>query len=127
MARVRSANTRPERIIRSLLHRLGYRFRLHAKELPGSPDIVLRPRRKAIFVHGCFWHQHGDPACRLARKPKTRLDFWLPKLNANSERDKVSLSKLDALGWKTLIVWECELRHMEQLENRLVAFLESDG
>lgn len=124
MSRVRSRDTKPELTVRKLLHRLGYRYRLHAFGVPGSPDIVFRQKRKAIFVHGCFWHRHDDPSCKLARMPKSRLDFWGPKLESNRLRDQRIASELDAMDWQSLVVWECELGHTEQLENKLVDFLE---
>jgi DNA mismatch endonuclease (patch repair protein) len=103
---------------------MGYRYRLQAKDLPGKPDIVFRGRKKAIFVHGCFWHRHPDPTCKLARLPKSRLDFWLPKLDANRTRDIANIEQLEHQGWQVLLVWECELRDREQLGNRLRRFLE---
>jgi DNA mismatch endonuclease (patch repair protein) len=124
MSRVRGRDTKPELVVRRLLHAMGYRYRLHAKELPGKPDIVFRGRKKAIFVHGCFWHRHPDPACKLARLPKTRLDFWLSKLDANRARDIANVERLEAMGWQVLLVWECELRDREQLGNRLRRFIE---
>ncbi len=124
MARVRGRDTKPEMIVRRLLHRMGYRYRLHRKDLPGRPDIVFGKRRKVIFVHGCFWHRHDDPACRLARLPKSRLEFWEPKLAANAERDARHQQALRKAGWGILVVWECQLRHSEQLENILKQFLE---
>lgn len=127
MSRVRSRDTGPEMAVRRMLHALGYRYRLHERKLPGSPDLVFPSRRKAIFVHGCFWHRHADPTCRLARMPKSRLDFWKPKLEANRERDLRHQSNLDALGWRWTVVWECELRQREQLRNKLTAFLEEDA
>ncbi len=127
MRRVRSKNTKPEMAVRRLLHALGYRYRLHVADIPGRPDIVFRKRRKVIFVHGCFWHRHDDPACKLARLPKSRLDFWLPKLNANRERDRQTRNRLLKEGWKILVVWECELRDKEQLRNKLVRFLEGEA
>lgn len=123
MARIKGRDAKPEMVVRRLLHAMGYRYRLHATELPGKPDIVLRPRRKAIFVHGCFWHRHSDPACKLARLPKSRLDFWLPKLEANRDRDQTNVDRLKAMGWDVLIVWECELREREQLGNKLKRFI----
>jgi DNA mismatch endonuclease (patch repair protein) len=123
MGRVRGRDTRPELIIRKLVYRMGFRYRLHDRRLPGAPDLVFKSRRKAIFIHGCFWHRHPDPSCKLARMPKSQLDFWRPKLEGNRERDLRKQSELDAMGWKYLIVWECELRHREQLENKLLAFL----
>lgn len=127
MARVRHRDTKPEKVVRRLLHSLGFRYRLHDRSLPGTPDVVFPGRRKAIFIHGCFWHRHPDSACRLARLPKSRLDFWAPKLEANRDRDSRHQSKLDELGWDFLVVWECELRHREQLQNKLLAFLAGDG
>jgi len=122
MGKVRSKNTAPEMAVRQLLHRLGFRYRLHDTQLPGRPDIVFASRQKVVFVHGCFWHRHPDPACPLARMPKSRLDFWRPKLEANRARDLRNQSELDALGWRHIIVWECELRHTEQYKNKLLAF-----
>lgn len=124
MGRVRGRDTKPELVVRRLLHGMGYRYRLQAKDLPGRPDIVFRKRRRAIFVHGCFWHRHADPACRLARLPKSRLDFWLPKLEGNAKRDAANVERLEAMGWNVLVVWECELRDREQLGNRLRRFVE---
>ncbi len=123
MSRVRGKDTRPELVVRRALHRMGYRFRLHRGDLPGSPDIVLPRHHAVIFVHGCFWHQHPDPACRLARRPKTRLDFWQTKFAANQARDLRTISALELLGWRVLVVWQCELRDKEQLENNLRGFL----
>ncbi|WP_367398601.1 very short patch repair endonuclease [Sphingobium sp. OAS761] len=125
MRLVRGKDTGPERTVRRLVHRLGFRYRLHDRSLPGSPDLVFRSRRKVIFVHGCFWHRHPDPACKLARLPKSRLDFWLPKLTANRERDDRVLEALREQGWQSLVVWECESRHIEQLVNKVRAFLEA--
>lgn len=128
MSRIRHRDTKPEMLVRRLLHAMGFRSRLHDKRLPGSPDIVFASRKKAIFVHGCFWHRHPDAGCALARMPKSRLDFWRPKLEGNRTRDVRHQSELDALGWRYLIVWECELRNKEQFRNRLLAFLaEGDG
>jgi DNA mismatch endonuclease (patch repair protein) len=123
MSRVRNRDTKPEMVIRRLLHRLGFRYRLHDKRLPGAPDLVFRSRRKVIFIHGCFWHRHSDPSCKLARMPKSKLDFWGPKLEGNRKRDLRIQSELEVIGWKYLIVWECELGHKEQLENKVRAFL----
>jgi DNA mismatch endonuclease (patch repair protein) len=125
MARVRSKDTKPEMAVRRLVHRLGYRYRLHRRDLPGSPDLVFPRRRKVIFVHGCFWHRHPDPDCKLARMPKSRLEFWGPKLEANAERDKRALEALRALGWEALTLWECELKSNRDLEERIIRFLES--
>lgn len=124
MSGIRGKNTRPEMLVRRLLHAMGYRYRLHAGELPGKPDIVFRRRRIAIFVHGCFWHRHADPECRLARMPKSRVDFWQPKLEGNKARDEANVAALEAMGWKVLLVWECQLRDREQLGNMLRRFIE---
>lgn len=124
MARVKAKGSTPEMAVRRLVHALGFRYRLHDRRLAGAPDLVFWGRRKLIFVHGCFWHRHPDPECRLARLPKSRRDFWEPKLAGNRARDLRQQSDLTALGWRILIVWECELSDMEQLKNKLVAFLE---
>lgn len=112
MARVKAKNTKPELAVRSLVHRMGFRYRLHGKGLPGRPDLVFARRRKAIFVHGCFWHRHRG--CRLARLPKTRLDFWLPKLDANAARDRKVERQLAELGWKIMVIWECEVKDQQR-------------
>jgi DNA mismatch endonuclease Vsr len=121
MARIRAKDTTPERLVRSLLHRLGYRFRLHARELPGTPDIVLRPRRAAIIVHGCFWHGHD--CARGRREPKTNADYWRAKIARNRARDAADLGALEARGWRCLTLWECGLRDEAALAERLRAFL----
>ncbi|WCM26323.1 very short patch repair endonuclease [Sphingomonas sp. QA11] len=109
MAKVRGRDTKPEMRVRRALHAAGVRYRLHAKDLPGRPDIVLPSRRVAIFVHGCFWHRHPDPNCKLARLPKSRLDFWVPKLEANRARDQLKEAALLDAGWTVQTIWECEL------------------
>lgn len=124
MARIRGKDTKPEMLVRSLVHRLGYRFRLHAAGLPGRPDLVLRSRRKVIFVHGCFWHQH--PRCRFATRPATRPEFWAAKLDGNSARDRRVRRELTREGWGVLVIWECQTRDVEQLESRLRKFIEED-
>ncbi|WP_082745137.1 MULTISPECIES: very short patch repair endonuclease [Burkholderia] len=122
MSRIKGKDTKPELIVRSLIHRMGYRYRLHRKGLPGRPDLVFAKRRKAIFIHGCFWHRHEG--CHLARLPKSRLDFWLPKLEANAARDKEVEQRLAELGWKVLTIWECEVKEEEALTSRIRAFLD---
>lgn len=117
MRRVGRANTKPELIVRSLLHSVGLRFRLHRKSLPGSPDIVLSKHRTAIFVHGCFWHRH--PGCKYATTPKTRQEFWIPKFEGNVARDARKEAQLQELGWRVLIVWECETKDLVELDVRL--------
>ena len=107
MSRVRSKNTKPELAVRSILHRMGYRFRLHRKDLPGCPDIVLPKYKTVIFVHGCFWHQH--PGCKYAYNPKSRKTFWQKKFRQNVEQGKKVRKKLTRLGWKVIVIWECEL------------------
>ncbi|MEM7495175.1 MAG: DNA mismatch endonuclease Vsr [Myxococcota bacterium] len=123
MRRVRSKNTKPEITVRVLLRSLGYRYRLHGKNLPGKPDLVFPGRRKVIFVHGCFWHRHPDPTCGLARMPKSRLEFWRPKLEGNRRRDLEKQERLKKLGWKFFIAWECELRDKAGLERRIKKFM----
>ncbi|WP_442964683.1 very short patch repair endonuclease [Pseudomonas sp. GCEP-101] len=117
MRAVRREHTTPELVVRRVLHAAGWRFRLHKRSLPGSPDIVLRKHGVAIFVHGCFWHRH--PECRYASIPKTRQEYWLPKFAANVERDARKKVELEELGWKVLVVWECETRNLAALEERL--------
>lgn len=125
MSRVRGKGSRAEKLVRSLAHRLGYRFRLHGAKLPGKPDLVFPSRRKVVFVHGCFWHRHPDPDCRLARMPKSRQDFWVPKLEGNRERDLRTLADLKAMGWDALELWECQLKDVAFLENEIRTFLDS--
>jgi DNA mismatch endonuclease (patch repair protein) len=108
MALVRGKDTKPEMVVRRLVHGMGYRFRLHRRDLPGKPDIVLPRFRKAIEVRGCFWHRHPDPACGRARIPKTRQDFWIPKLEGNALRDAENERRLRAMGWDLLVIWECQ-------------------
>jgi DNA mismatch endonuclease (patch repair protein) len=124
MSRVRNKNTKPELLIRRLIWSLGYRFRLHSRQLPGHPDIIFSKRKKVIFVHGCFWHQHQQPECKQYRMPKTRLDFWLPKLESNRLRDLNNQEKLRELGWKFLVIWECQLKDKQELTRRIIDFLE---
>ena len=108
MSKIRSVNTQPEKALRSALFKRGYRFRIHKSGLPGRPDIVLAKYSTAIFVHGCIWHQHKN--CKYCFVPKTRLEYWLPKLKANDERDKRNVAALISKGWRVLVVWECEIK-----------------
>lgn len=121
MSSVGQKRTKPEMAVRRALHALGYRFRVNMKGLPGSPDLVFTKRRKAIFVHGCFWHRH--PGCRYASEPKTRREFWQQKFSANIERDARQKKELEELGWKVETVWECETRDPDRLIERLRLFL----
>ena len=121
MSAIKSKNTKPEIAVRKLLHSMGYRFRLHRKDLPGSPDIVLPKYKTVIFVHGCFWHRHQN--CKYASNPKTRREFWEKKFKENIERDKKTQEKLKNLGWKTKIVWECEIKKQDKLIKKIEDFL----
>ena len=127
MSRVRNKNTKPELTVRRLIHSLGYRYRLHRGKLPGRPDLVFSSRRAVIFVHGCFFHRHPDPNCRLARLPKSRLGFWLPKLEGNKARDERNLKALADQGWRALVIWECQLSDRIGLIRRVVSFLGPSG
>lgn len=121
MASVRQKGTKPELAARKLLHRLGYRFRLHAADLPGKPDIVFRSRRKVVFVHGCFWHGHDCDHGR--RQPQSNQAYWSPKIARNRTRDAATIATLSSIGWSTKIVWECELRSLEKVAGKLAEFL----
>ena len=121
MSRIRGRNTSPERVVRSMLHRMGFRFSLHRMDLPGKPDIVMPRYGTVIFVHGCFWHLHKN--CKQARIPKTRHDWWKEKLEENSSRDQRNRSALRRLGWKVLTVWECETEKPDKLRRRMSQFL----
>jgi DNA mismatch endonuclease (patch repair protein) len=115
MSGIRGKNTKPELLVRSLLFKAGYRFRLHRKDLPGTPDIVLPGRRIAIFIHGCFWHRHHD--CPLAKLPKSNAEFWKAKLSGNERRDQVKYLELAKLDWRVLVVWECAIRHQQNVDS----------
>jgi DNA mismatch endonuclease (patch repair protein) len=123
MRLVTNRDTGPEIAVRRLVSGLGYRYRLHVRRLPGSPDLVFARLKKVIFVHGCFWHRHGS-RCPLTRWPKTRLGYWKPKLLANHERDRRHRRALRRLGWRVLVIWECQLRKAEVLTKRVARFLE---
>ena len=125
MSRIRKRDSKPEITVRRLAHRLGYRFRLNRKSLPGTPDLVFPGRKKIIFVHGCFWHQHHD--CPHANVPSTRPEYWLPKLARTKQRDVEAAEALQGLGWEVLILWECELQNLSQLEFRIRSFLGPAG
>lgn len=124
MALVKSKNTGPELIVRKMLHRKGYRFRLHKKDLPGSPDLVFPCRKKVIFVHGCFWHGHG---CRYGQLPKSRLTYWKPKIMANKARDVSKERLLENAGWKALVLWQCELKQPDKAVQKASRFLGRAG
>ena len=120
MGLVRARDTRPELLVRRLVHGMGNRYRLHPRDVPGTPDLVLPGPNKVIFMDGCFWHEHAD--CALARLPKSRSDFWLPKLTANAERDRLNVHALHRLGLSVLTIWECQLSHTAKLANRIRRF-----
>ena len=122
MSRIRSRDTKPEMIVRRMAHRLGFRFRLHVKELPGSPDLVFPRHRAVIMVHGCFWHRH--PGCRFASTPKTRRTYWEGKFQGNVVRDRRSQDALTDLGWRVMVVWECETGDQEAVAARIRSFLD---
>lgn len=124
MRAIRSAGTKPEMAVRRLAHGMGYRYRLHARKLPGKPDLVFASRRKVIFVHGCFWHQHPKAGCSDARPPRSNPDYWLPKLARNKERDRNAQAELKKLGWSVCVIWECQTRNIPALRRRLKEFLE---
>lgn len=129
MALIRGKDTMPEMLVRRLVHGMGYRYRLHRRDLPGKPDIALGRLKKAIEIRGCFWHRHPDPKCTRARLPKTRRDYWLPKLENNARRDAVNEAALRELGWDVLVVWECECvrSRRDELVSRLRHFLSNQG
>jgi len=122
MSRVRSKDTKPEMVIRRLVHKMGFRYQLHVRGLPGNPDLVFPSRGKIIFVHGCFWHRHGT--CKFTRWPKSRLEFWKPKLEQNRQRDQFIRKQLRKEGWRVLVLWECQLKRADALASRIRAFLE---
>ena len=120
MAAVHSKDTQPEMIIRRYVHSMGYRYRLHRADLPGKPDLVFGPKKKVIFVHGCFWHQHG---CKGSHLPKSNTDYWEPKLSRNIKRDAENMLKLIDNGWSAIIIWECELKDMDLVKKKIRDFL----
>ena len=121
MSRIRSKDTKPEKIIRSILHKLGFRFRINRKDLPGKPDIVLPKYRTVIFVHGCFWHQHEG--CKIASKPKSNSEYWKTKFTKNIERDKKNQEELKLMGYRVIIIWECEAKVIQKSPEKLKSML----
>lgn len=121
MSRIAGSNTKPELAVRSMLHRMGFRFGLHRRDLPGTPDIVLPARGAVVFVNGCFWHGH---ACKTEKMPKSRIEYWGPKIEATRRRDARKLRELRALGWRTVVVWECELKNPTKLARKLLRLLD---
>ncbi|WP_419247650.1 very short patch repair endonuclease [Pseudomonas syringae] len=122
MAKIKCKNTKPEMIVRSTCHRMGLRFRLHRVDLPGKPDLVFTKRKLCLFVHGCFWHQH--PGCKYAYQPKSRPEFWVPKLQKNVIRDENAKDSLEALGWKVAVIWECQTKKIDEVESIIKEIIE---
>jgi len=122
MSRIRGKDTSPELTVRKLVYSLGYRYRLHSKNLPGKPDLVFPGRKKVIFVNGCFWHFHK---CKNGHLPKSRPEYWIPKLEANKRRDAENFQKLIMKGWKILVLWQCEIKNISALEETIITFLDS--
>lgn len=123
MAKIAGKDSQPELAVRRMLHAAGYRYRLHFMKLPGRPDLVFPPRRKVVFVHGCFWHQHDSEHCRHRRRPKSNIGYWNPKLDRNVRRDEENIKQLQAAGWESTVVWECELGEPNIVYDALRAFL----
>ena len=121
MRAVRGRDTKLERTVRHLVYGLGYRYRLHRKDLPGKPDLAFPGRMKAIFIHGCFWHAHG---CAMGQPPKSRLDYWIPKLGRNGERDTANVEELESMGWSVLTLWQCEIQDTDSLAESIEFFLD---
>lgn len=124
MAKIKGKDTKPEKVVRSLLHQMGYRFRLHRNDLPGNPDIVLPKHKKVIFVHGCFWHGHKD--CSRAKRPSTNKKFWNEKLSKNMKRDKKNQDALRDLGWKYKIIWQCQVKSAKKIQKVLMKFISGE-
>lgn len=124
MSLIRGKNSTAELTVRRLIHGMGFRYRLHRRDLPGVPDLVFPKLRKVVFVHGCFWHRHPDSECKLARLPKSRREFWEPKLTGNRDRDERNTHRLMEAGWRVIVVWECQLANLEEVKARLRSFLE---
>ena len=121
MRAIRGKNSVPEITVRKLVHGLGYRFRLHRADLPGKPDLVFPARRKVIFVHGCFWHSH---ACKAGLVPNSNREFWSQKLGRNKDRDMQNLQDLTSIGWDSLVIWQCELKQLDAVQERITKFLD---
>lgn len=124
MSLVRNRDTKPELTVRRLIHKMGFRYRLHRNDLPGKPDLVFPSIKKVIFVHGCFWHRH---VCKAARLPKSNTEYWLPKLEGNKTRDEIHYKALREKGWDVLIVWECDLKQISDLKVRITNFLRKNA
>lgn len=122
MSQIRGKGTKPEMVVRRLIHSMGFRYRLHDNKLPGKPDLVFSRQKKVVFVHGCFWHLHDH--CKKARPPKSNVDYWYPKLQGNKNRDLLNRQKLESMGWSILTVWECELNDLDALKNKVIDFLD---
>jgi len=125
MSHIKGKDTQPEKLVRRLLHKMGYRFRLHVNSLPGKPDIVLPRHKKVIFVHGCFWHGHKN--CKRASRPQSNTNFWNRKIDANIARDRENQRKLQLQGWNSLIIWQCQTKDLAALKNRLAKFINNEG
>lgn len=125
MSHIKSKNTTPEMVLRKYLHRMGFRFRIHSSKLPGHPDIVMKKYNSVIFVNGCFWHQHEG--CKIANKPKSKIEFWESKFRRNIDRDKRNLNALHNQGWRVLVVWECELKKSSLKFDEIVHWIEEGG
>ncbi len=123
MGAIKSKNTKPEMIVRHVAYSLGYRYRLHVKSLPGKPDLVFKSKRKTVFVHGCFWHQHKKEKCLDSHTPHSNLNYWLPKLSKNVNRDENNIRELKKNGWDVLVVWECETKNQNKIKTNLRRFL----
>lgn len=123
MSKIKGKDTKPEKIVRSLLHSMGYRFRIHRKDLPGNPDIVLPKYKTVIFIHGCFWHGHD---CKVSRVPKTRTHYWIDKFEKNRSRDRKNILDLKQTGWKVCVIWECQTQDFKKIENRIISLLKHD-
>lgn len=121
MRRIKSKDTSPELIVRKIIHKMGYRFRLHRKDLPGKPDLTFPSKKKVVFVHGCFWHQHEN--CEISRIPKSNRQYWVPKLRRNKFRDQEHQNSLKKLGWKVLVIWECEIKELNKMNKKIINFL----